>query len=50
MLHRRDGVSARVLRLTSGLMADELLTRDRMLALGEPLEVFLPDLATPRPH
>ncbi len=30
-------------------MADELLTRDRMLALGEPLEVFLPDLATETP-
>ena len=49
MLHRRDGFAASVLRLTGGLVADQLFARDRMLALGEPLEVLLTNLAGQTP-
>src|SRR5688572_8093050 len=49
MLHRRDSLAAGVFRLTRGLMADELSTRNRMLTFGEPLEVLLPNFASETP-
>ena len=49
MLHRRHALSARVRRLAGGLMAHQLLAGDGMLSLGEPLEVFFPDLSREPP-
>jgi len=49
MLHRRDTLATRVRRLTSGLVPDELLAGDGMLALGEPLEVLFRDFSGKAP-
>src|SRR5262249_51808415 len=49
MLHRRHTLAAPVRRLARGLMADELLAGDGMLALGESLEVLFPDCSGETP-
>src|SRR5262249_21202385 len=49
MLHRRGGLSTGVLRLTGGLVANELFSGDWMLPVGEPREVLLTNLAGEAP-
>ncbi len=49
MLHRSHGLAAGISRLAGGLMANELLASDRMLALGEALELFFADFAHEAP-
>src|SRR5258705_676078 len=49
MLHRRHRVAAGVPRLMGGLMTDELLAGDRMLAVGYPFEMFFADFAGESP-
>jgi len=49
MLHRRHGVTARVLRVASRLMADQRLAGDRMLALGKPFELVFAHVADEPP-
>jgi hypothetical protein len=49
MLHRRHGLAASIFCLAGRLVADELLACDRMLTLGEPLELVFADLRDEAP-
>lgn len=45
MLHRGHGLAAGTSRLAGGVMANQLFAGDRMLPLGEPLELLFADSA-----